>query len=560
MKKYLLITIVFIVAFCISGYSQPANDNCVNAITLNVGNNVCNFSTYTNVGATASTPVPPAPGCGNYLGGDVWFKFTVPASGHVIIDTRTPSGGVQDLAMAIYSGTCSSLTLIECDDDDSDNGTYMPKIDRSGLTPGSTVYIRVWEYGNNDFGSFEICIFEPSGTGPCSNVTAMNCGAIQTATITTGLGEWNTPYCGTAATGKEKIFAYTPTETGATTLTVTSITASTNANIAYNTNCGTTGWTCIARTNATGTYGPFNLEAGITYYFIIDLEGIGTATREIQFYISCLESGGTYKHPTQGIQGTFNGACMVNTSSGTYTDDGGLSNPYSNNINSIYRTFCPDQPGKALQATIHSLNIELSTGCENDALIIRDGPTQGSPMLWGGCGNWNTDCPMTFKATNSSGCLTFTFWSNASVVTEGWNITLSTYDTTIAQTTNDCTSATAICGATNLSAASPGPGLTSTCGGCNLSENFSNWYLFEITESGKMALDIKPQKFFEDYDFALYKSDNCNALGDPVRCSYAMAPTYAYQILRQQTTHHVLLVFNLAPLTMKTIKVLLDTM
>ena len=95
MKKYLLITIVFIVAFCISGYSQPANDNCVNAITLNVGNNVCNFSTYTNVGATASTPVPPALGCGNYLGGDVWFKFTVPASGHVIIDTRAPSEGTR---------------------------------------------------------------------------------------------------------------------------------------------------------------------------------------------------------------------------------------------------------------------------------------------------------------------------------------------------------------------------------------------------------------------------------------------------------------------------------
>lgn len=540
MKKYLLITFVFIAALCLNGYSQPANDNCANAITLNVGNNVCTFSSnYGNNGATADIPAPPLPGCGNYLGGDVWFKFTVPASGHVIIDTRTPSGGVQDLAMAIYSGTCSSLTLIECDDDDSDNGTYMPKIDRSGLTPGSTVYIRVWEYGNNDFGNFEICIFEPSGTGPCSNVTAMNCGAIQTATITTGLGEWNTPYCGTAATGKEKIFAYTPTETGATTLTVTSITASTNANIAYNTNCGTTGWTCIARTNATGTYGPFNLEAGITYYFIIDLEGIGTATREIQFYISCLESGGTYKHPTQGIQGTYNGACMVNTSSGTYTDDGGLSNPYSNNINSIYRTFCPDQPGKALQATIHSLNIELSTGCENDALLIRDGPTQASPMLWGGCGNWNPDCPMTFKATNSSGCLTFTFWSNASVVTEGWNITLSTYDTAIVQTNNDCTSATAICGATNLSASSPGPGLTSTCGGCNLSENYSNWYFFEITDDGKLALDIKPENLFDDYDLALYQSDNCSNLGNPIRCSYAMAPNYCFPSSSQTCTANI---------------------
>lgn len=528
MKKYLLITFVFIIALCISGYSQPANDNCANAIELTVGNNICAFSnTYSNIGATEETPAPPAPGCGNYLGGDVWFKFTVPASGHVIIDTKGGSlNPLDDLGMAIYSGTCGSLTLIECDDDDSDNGTYMPKIDRSGLTPGSTIYIRVWEYGNNANGTFQICVNAPSTTGPCSAITTMNCGEIQTATMTSGLGDWSTPYCGTAATGKEKIFAYTPTESGPTNLVVTSIASGTTANFAYNTSCGTTGWTCIARTSVAGSYGPFNLVAGTTYYFIVDLEGAGTGSRTVQFRVNCLEPPGIYKHPTQGIQGTYNGACMVNTSSGTYTDDGGLLNNYAPNINSIYRTFCPDQPGTALQATINSFFIEGSTGCGNDVLIIRDGPTQGSPILWGRCGDWNADCPMTVKATNSSGCLTFTFRSNATINYEGWNITLSAYDTTIAQTNNDCTSATAICGAANLSAASPGPGLTSTCGGCNLSENFSNWYYFEITQAGRMALDLKPKILFEDYDFALYKSDNCSVLGDPVRCTYAMAPTY----------------------------------
>ena len=43
--------------------------------------------------------------------------------------------------MALYSGDCNTMALIECDDDDSENG-LMPLINRTGLTPGSTVFVR----------------------------------------------------------------------------------------------------------------------------------------------------------------------------------------------------------------------------------------------------------------------------------------------------------------------------------------------------------------------------------------------------------------------------------
>lgn len=131
----------------------PSNDDCANAIPLTVGAS-CNFTQYTNANATASTGVP-APGCANYLGGDVWFSAVVPSSGQLTIDSD--DGVITDGGMAIYSGGCASLSLIECDDDDSPNGA-MPMIDRTGLTPGSTVYIRFWEYGNNNNGTFSICV------------------------------------------------------------------------------------------------------------------------------------------------------------------------------------------------------------------------------------------------------------------------------------------------------------------------------------------------------------------------------------------------------------------
>ena len=140
-----------------NAFSQPANDDCANAILITPGT-ACVYNTYTNLNATASSGAP-APGCANYQGGDVWFKTTVPASGHLIIDTQ--QADITDGGMAIYSGTCGSLTLIECDDDDSPNG-LMPMIDRSGLTPGSTIYIRFWEYGGDLFGSFNICVYDDS--------------------------------------------------------------------------------------------------------------------------------------------------------------------------------------------------------------------------------------------------------------------------------------------------------------------------------------------------------------------------------------------------------------
>jgi GEVED domain/Fibronectin type III domain len=138
-----------------SGTTLPAfNDECTTAIPLTVGTN-CTFTTYSNAAATTSSTVgTPAPGCGSYLGGDVWFSAVVPANGILILDSQV--GTVLDSGMALYSGTCGALTLIECDDDDSVNGA-MSYINRVGLTPGSTVYIRFWEFGNDNNGSFSIC-------------------------------------------------------------------------------------------------------------------------------------------------------------------------------------------------------------------------------------------------------------------------------------------------------------------------------------------------------------------------------------------------------------------
>lgn len=146
----------------------PANDEPCNAISLNVGY-TCNYSTYSNAFALNTVNVP-APACAFYQGGDVWFKATVPCDGTILIDTDT--GQIQDGGMALYTGpSCDSLTEIACDDDGSSNG-LMPSINRNNLTPGSTVWIRVWEFGGDNNGSFKICASTPPPPNPGSSCSS----------------------------------------------------------------------------------------------------------------------------------------------------------------------------------------------------------------------------------------------------------------------------------------------------------------------------------------------------------------------------------------------------
>ncbi|MEI8203318.1 MAG: T9SS type A sorting domain-containing protein [Bacteroidota bacterium] len=152
----------------------PINDECSGAIAITV-DTMCNFATYSSIGATVSIGVP-APNCGNTLGGDVWFSVIVPTSGILIINSQNQ--GINDGAMAIYSGACDSLNLIDCSDNGSTNVSmssnyYMPLIYQSGLVAGTLIYIRFWRKNDTIGGVFGISVFNPPLTPiqpPCTNL------------------------------------------------------------------------------------------------------------------------------------------------------------------------------------------------------------------------------------------------------------------------------------------------------------------------------------------------------------------------------------------------------
>jgi len=153
--------------FELSGQDDPCS-----ATSLSVGT-TCSFSNHTNVGATSTTGVA-APGCGNYQGGDVWFAITMPSNGlHTMIELE--GGGAFDGGMAVYSGTdCSNLTLVNCDDNSGGGNDPSLRVDDGCLFEhvGATFWIRVWENGNDNNGTFDICTYSVSA--PVSG-GAMSC-------------------------------------------------------------------------------------------------------------------------------------------------------------------------------------------------------------------------------------------------------------------------------------------------------------------------------------------------------------------------------------------------
>lgn len=159
---------------CVNGAATaaPTNDEPCNAIQLPEVTASCQYSFFTTNGATTSVgpPIPSscvggsAPAQGGFQSGtqDVWFAITVPASGNIDV-TAFPNGGagyITDGVMALYSGTCSSLTQIACSDDHTaypgGGNDLLPFISVSGLTPGQTVYLRYWDWGLGG-GDFGIC-------------------------------------------------------------------------------------------------------------------------------------------------------------------------------------------------------------------------------------------------------------------------------------------------------------------------------------------------------------------------------------------------------------------
>jgi len=112
--------------FQISAYEPtlPDNNNCTQAQPLTVGTDFASEAiTSSNSDATTDGVLP---SCNSDALENIWFKVTVPPSGNITIETAAASGSLfKDSVLTVYSGNCTTLTEISCNDDkDANNENF----------------------------------------------------------------------------------------------------------------------------------------------------------------------------------------------------------------------------------------------------------------------------------------------------------------------------------------------------------------------------------------------------------------------------------------------------
>lgn len=156
---------LFLILLCYS-VKLSANDPCT---AFAVPNNGVLFTTY-DLSAHSGSGVEEPP-CGTYHDPDIWFIFSAPAGGEVTIEVKGITA--TDPAMAIYTGSCASLSLVGCYDDQHCGEQANPGVTLTNLTPGTNYYIRVWNE-NAGGGTFKMRILNPNQSNFTNQYNAMN--------------------------------------------------------------------------------------------------------------------------------------------------------------------------------------------------------------------------------------------------------------------------------------------------------------------------------------------------------------------------------------------------
>jgi hypothetical protein len=182
----------------------PVNDACAAAAPITAG-------AYT--GATCSATADGAAiSCGLNVATtpDVWYSYTAPCSGSLVLDT---CGSSFDTVVGVYTGSCAGLTEVGCNDD----GGVCPTNELAShlsvaVEAGTTYLVRVGGY-NGDTGDFTLTVTSPSpANDACASAVAIGNGT--TAFDTTCSTRDGTDTCRPTATAGDVWYSYTATCTG----------------------------------------------------------------------------------------------------------------------------------------------------------------------------------------------------------------------------------------------------------------------------------------------------------------------------------------------------------
>jgi hypothetical protein len=379
---------------CVTESQPPPNDNPCGAIAL-VPSLSCNLVPTTNESAGLTLGVP-VPACGAPVQNDVWYSAVVPPNGQ--LEFNTQGVVLTDAAFALYqvaSGSCatSNLTLslvppVNCQVGGSSFGATMPQQLFAGLTPGSTVYLRVWRQ-TGLVGAFNICA-RATAAAPISGCDIVNYDS-------------GGP---TGNYGNNEVYEQTfcPENPGDV-VALAWVAFSTQANNDFMTiyNGPSTASPVL------GTYSGGSLPPGF-----VSTHASGCITIRFTSNASVVSNGWQLSvscGPPMPPAPAISGVCGT-----TVYDPGGPSGNYANNV-FVTNTYCPTVPGEVVTLTF----TQFATEQNFDFVTIFNGPDVTAPILGTFSG---TNLPGTFISTHPTGCITVRFTSDFTIVSAGFAATI----------------------------------------------------------------------------------------------------------------------------------------
>ncbi len=159
-------------SLCVYEPLIPVNDQCENAILLDVKQS-CNLDTFSNAFSTSQpNAVAAEPSCGYYLGGDIWFKAVMPASGVMRVN-KNRIGGATHPSMTIYAGSCGDFTEVFCSGNDPTETFSDPSL------AGQTIYLRLFRFNSEEGSAFSLCLYEEEAPSndDCENAIVLPVGS-----------------------------------------------------------------------------------------------------------------------------------------------------------------------------------------------------------------------------------------------------------------------------------------------------------------------------------------------------------------------------------------------
>lgn len=194
--------------------TPPSNDDCVNAVSLTV-NADYNCGAVTSGTVLCASQSADAEGCFGASDDDVWYKFVATGTQHRV-SLINIAGSTTDMYHSIYSGSCGSLTEMNCSDPNTTNLT--------GLTIGATYYVRVYTYTSTggQTSTFDVCIGSPPpppSNDECSSATVLTvnptlvCAVSSPGTVLSATGSADANSCGNTRDDDDVWYSFVATNT-----------------------------------------------------------------------------------------------------------------------------------------------------------------------------------------------------------------------------------------------------------------------------------------------------------------------------------------------------------